>query len=144
MVLKMVSSLMADWNVVSNPEFFMLFRTSSHIFSVKNISECAISYSLSTSECKTEASVNEIIPLMRSGEKTFKSLNNSIKKRRCEIFQWTEIESCLFLKVPCKLIYEVYFICCLLICRYRNKDNFAYRYFLWDKTTPKRSVMHDT
>ena len=87
MVLKMVSSLMADWNVVSNPEFFMLFRTSSHIFSVKNISECAISYSLSTSECKIEASVNEIIPLMRSGEKTFKSLNNSIKKRRCEIFQ---------------------------------------------------------
>ena len=79
-ILKTLSSLMADWNVVSNPEFFMLFRTSSHIFSVKNISECAISYSLSTSEFKTEVSFNEIIPFMRSGEKTFKSLNNSIKK----------------------------------------------------------------
>ena len=96
MVLKMVSSLLADWNVVSNPEFFMLFRTSSHIFSVKNISECAISYSLSTSEFKIKASVNEIIPFMSSAEKTFKSLNNYIKKRRCEIFQWTEIESSVF------------------------------------------------
>ena len=35
MVLKMVSSLMADWNVVSNAEFFMLFRASSHIFLLK-------------------------------------------------------------------------------------------------------------
>ena len=86
MVLKMVSSLMADWNVVSNPEFFMLFHTSSQIFSVENISECVISYSLSTSEFKTEASVNEIIPFMRSGEKTFKSLNNSIKKEDVRSF----------------------------------------------------------
>ena len=30
--LKTVFSLMADWNVVSNPVFFMLFHTSSHIF----------------------------------------------------------------------------------------------------------------
>ena len=41
-VLKMASSLMADWNVVSNPEFFMLFHTSSHIFRAKNMTECAI------------------------------------------------------------------------------------------------------
>ena len=33
-VLKMVSSLMADWNV-SNPEFFMLFHTNPHIFCAK-------------------------------------------------------------------------------------------------------------
>ena len=37
MVLKAVSSLMADWNVVSSPESFILFRTSSHIFFAKNI-----------------------------------------------------------------------------------------------------------
>ena len=60
-VLKTVSSLMSDCNVVSNPEFFMLFRTSSHMFCAKNISECAIFYSLSTSGFKTEASFNEKI-----------------------------------------------------------------------------------
>ena len=42
-VLKRVSSLMADWNVISNPEFFMLFHTSCHIFGAKSTSECAIS-----------------------------------------------------------------------------------------------------
>ena len=46
-VLKTVFSLMADWNVVTNPWFFMI-HTSSHIFCPKNISECAIFYSLST------------------------------------------------------------------------------------------------
>ena len=35
MVLKMVSSLMTDWNVDSNPKFFILFYTSSHIFVLK-------------------------------------------------------------------------------------------------------------
>ena len=84
-VLKMVFSLMADWNVVSNPEFFILIHTSSHIFCAKNISECTIFYSLSTSGFKTEASFNEKISSMKSGEKVFKSLNNSIV-RRCEIF----------------------------------------------------------
>ena len=72
-ILKTLSSLMADWNVVSNPEFFMLFRTSSHIFLCeKNTSECAIFYSLSTYRFKTESSFNEKISFMRSGEKGFK------------------------------------------------------------------------
>ena len=34
-VLKTVFSLMGDWNVVHNPEFFMLLHTSSHIFCAK-------------------------------------------------------------------------------------------------------------
>ena len=76
---------MADWNIVSNSEFFMLFHTSSHDFCVKNISECTIFSSLNTSGFKTEASFGEKILFMRSGEKVFKSLNNSIV-RRCEIF----------------------------------------------------------
>ena len=79
------SYLMADWNVVSNPEFFMLFHKSFHIFYAKIISECAIFYSLSTSAFKTEASFNDKISFMSSGEKVFKSLSNSIV-RRCEIF----------------------------------------------------------
>ena len=33
-VLKTVFSLMADWNVVTNPWFFMI-HTSSHIFVLK-------------------------------------------------------------------------------------------------------------
>ena len=36
------SSLMANLIVVSNSEFFMLFRTSSYIFGAKNTRECAI------------------------------------------------------------------------------------------------------
>ena len=80
-VLKTVFSLTADWNVVSNPEFFMLFRTSSHIFCAKNISDCAIFHSLSTSGFKTEASFNEKISFMRSEEEAFKSLSNSIVRR---------------------------------------------------------------
>ena len=43
-VLKMISSLMADLNVFSNLEFFRLFRTSFNIFDTKNTSECAILY----------------------------------------------------------------------------------------------------
>ena len=35
MVLKTVYSLMADCNVASNPEFSMLFCSSSHIFVLK-------------------------------------------------------------------------------------------------------------
>ena len=69
-VLKTVFSLMADWNLVSNPEFFILIHTCSHIFCAKNISECAIFYSLSTSGFKTEASFNEKISFMRSREKS--------------------------------------------------------------------------
>ena len=65
-VLKTVFTLMADWNVVSNPEFFILIGTSSHIFCANNVSECAIFYSLSTSGFKTEALFNEKIPFMRS------------------------------------------------------------------------------
>ena len=53
-VLKMVSSLMADWKGVSNPEFFMLLCKSSHIFCATN-SECGIFYSFSISRFKTEA-----------------------------------------------------------------------------------------
>ena len=108
-VLKMVFSLMADWNVVSNPEFFILIHTSSHIFCAKNISECAIFYSLSTSWFKAEASFNEKISFMRSGEKVFKSLNDSIV-RRCKIFKWIIRIIILFRIVLCKLIYEVYLI----------------------------------
>ena len=76
---------MGDWNVVLDPEFFMLLHTISHISGAKNISKCAIFYTLSTFGFKTEASFNEKISFMRSGEKVFKSLNNSIV-RRCEIF----------------------------------------------------------
>ena len=63
---------MADWNAVSNSEFFMLFHASSNVFCVKNISECTIFYSLSTSGFKTEASFDEKILFMRSGEKSVK------------------------------------------------------------------------
>ena len=66
-VLKTVSSVMADWNVVNNPEFFVPFHTSSHIFCGKNMGKCAIFYSLSTSRFKTEASFNEKISFVRSG-----------------------------------------------------------------------------
>ena len=74
MVLKAVFSVMSDWNVVLDPEFFMLLHTISHISGAKNISKCAIFYTLSTFGFKTEASFNEKISFMRSGE------------RRCEIF----------------------------------------------------------
>ena len=84
-VLKTVSSLMADWHVVNNPEFFMLFHTSSHIFRGKYMSECASFYSVSTSRFKSEASFNEKISFVRSGENAFKSLNNFIV-RKCGIF----------------------------------------------------------
>ena len=84
-VLKSFSSLTADWNVVSNPEFFILFQTSSHIFCAKNMSECAIFYSLRTFRFNTEASFNGKISFIRSGEKAFKSLNNFIV-RECGIF----------------------------------------------------------
>ena len=55
-VLKTIPCLKAHWNVISNPEFLMLFRTSSHIFGAKNVSECAIFYLLITSGLKTGAS----------------------------------------------------------------------------------------
>ena len=57
--------LMGDWNVVCNPDFFMLLHTSSHIFCAKNISECAIFHSYSTSGFKTEASFNEKMSLRK-------------------------------------------------------------------------------
>ena len=87
-VLKTVSILMADWNVVSNPILSILccFAQAFHIFCAENISECAIFYSLSISGFKTEASFNEKISFMGSGETTFKSLSNSMV-RRCE-FLW--------------------------------------------------------
>ena len=69
---------MGDWNIVSNSEFFMLFFTQALIFFV-------LLYSLHTFEFKIEALFNEKIYFMRSGEKVFRSLNNSIV-RRCEIF----------------------------------------------------------
>ena len=64
-VLKTVFSLTGDWNIVRNPDFFMLLHTSSHIFCAKNISECAIFHSYSTSGFKTEASFNEKISLRK-------------------------------------------------------------------------------
>ena len=85
-LLQTVSRLMADWNVVSNPKFFYaVLHKLSYFFCAKYISEYAIFYSLSTSGFKTEASFNEEISFMRSGEKAFKSLNNSIV-RRCGYF----------------------------------------------------------
>ena len=74
---------MGDWNVVLDPEFFMLLHTISHISGAKNIRKCAIFYSLSTFGFKTEVSFNEKISFMKSGEKVLKSLNNS-RVRRCE------------------------------------------------------------
>ena len=62
---------MGDWNAALDPEFFMLLHTISHISGAKNISKCAIFYTLGF---KTEASFNEKISFMRSGV------------RRCEIF----------------------------------------------------------
>ena len=54
---------------------------------------------------------------------------------------WSRIIN-LFLKVLCKMIYEVYWFCCLLFCRDRNKENFARRPFLSvTKLRRKRSVM---
>ena len=38
--LKMISSVMADLNVIV--KFFMLFRTSPHVFVAENTSECVI------------------------------------------------------------------------------------------------------
>ena len=81
-VLKTVFILMVDWSVFSNPE---LCRTSSHILCAEITSKCAIFCSLNTSGFKTEASFNEKVSFMRSGEKVFKRLNDSIV-RRCEIF----------------------------------------------------------
>ena len=36
----------------------------------------------------------------------------------------------LFLIVLCKLIYDVYWFCCLLSCRDGNKENFAHQSFV--------------
>ena len=82
---------MADWNVLSNLEFLCCFAQALVFFYARNINECAIFYSLSTSGFKTEASFNEKISFMGSGEKVFKSLNNSIV-RRCE-FLWCNVLS---------------------------------------------------
>ena len=101
-VLKTVPSLMDDWNVVISPEIFMLFRTSSHIFRAKNINERAIFYSLSTSGFKNEASFNERISSIRSEEKAFKSLNNSIV-RNGEFLWCTETEYHSFFKSSLKV-----------------------------------------
>ena len=38
-VLKTVSSVMANFNVVRNPRFFMMFWTSFHVFDDKNTNE---------------------------------------------------------------------------------------------------------
>ena len=50
---------------------FLCCFAQGHIFCAKNISECAIFYSLSTSGFKTEASFNQKIYFMRSGGKVF-------------------------------------------------------------------------
>ena len=49
-----------------------MFRRGSYIFCAKNIKECAIFYSLSTSGFKIEELFYETIFFMRSGEKAFK------------------------------------------------------------------------
>ena len=86
---------MADLNVVSNPEFFMLFRTRSYIFRAKNTNECAIFYWLSSCRYKTEASFNEEAFSIKYEEKPFKTLYNFIV-RNCEFFWCTERELSLF------------------------------------------------
>ena len=105
--LKTVSSLMADWNFVSNPEFLMCFAQALIFFVLRISVNVPFFYSLSTSEFETEASFNEKIYFMRSGEKAFKSLNNSIV-RRCEFLWCTETELSVLLEVLCKLIHEVF------------------------------------
>ena len=65
--------------------FYTVSHKLSYFFRDKNNKECAIFYSLSTYRLKTEASFNEKISFMRSGEKVLKSLNNFIV-RRCGMF----------------------------------------------------------
>ena len=75
-VLKTVSSLIADLNVVSNPGFFIFFShklSSHHIFGAKNTSVGAIFYWLSTYGFTAEASFNEKALLSRGlGENLLK------------------------------------------------------------------------
>ena len=80
---------MADCNVANNPEFSMLFCSSSHIFVLKISVDVPFS---------THLTFNEKISFVRSGEKVFKSLNNSIA-RRCKLLWCTETIISLFLKV---------------------------------------------
>ena len=57
--LKMVSTLVADFYVVNNPELFMLFGTRSYIFCAASTGARVIFNWLGTSGFKTEASFHE-------------------------------------------------------------------------------------
>lgn len=84
-------------------------------------------YWLSKSGFKTETSFNEKTFFMRSGEKPL--LNFILfhgKKLWVSLVYRNRIVS-IFLKLPCKLIYEVYWFRCLLVCSDRYKENCAYR-----------------
>ena len=130
--------------VVSNPEFFMLFRRNCHTFAFKNADQRAIFYSFSTSRFKTEASFNEKVSFVRSGEKSFETLYNSIVKNY-KFLLCTETKlSAFFWKFFISLfmswfIYLLLF--CLLICRNQNKENFAHSFcVIRDKTTSKTQL----
>ena len=103
-VLKTISSRTAQWNVISNPEFLMLFRTSSHIshklsyfaqaliFLVLKMSVNVPFFTyLSLLDLKLKHQFNEKTSFMRSREKAFKTLNNSML-RNCEFLWCTEPE----------------------------------------------------
>ena len=84
-------------------------------------------YWLSKSGFKTETSFNEKTFFMRSGEKPF--LNFILfhgEKLWVPLVYRNRIVS-IFLKLPWKLIYEVYWFRCLLVCSNRYKENCVYR-----------------
>ena len=111
--------------------FVCCFARALIFLVLKGTIECDIFYWLSTFGFKTEASFNEKISFMRSGEKSFNTLNNSMV-RNCEIvplLYWNRIIS-LFLKVLCKFIYEAFWFCCLSVCRVRNIESFAHQSFI--------------
>ena len=128
--------------VVSNPEFFMLFCRTCHTFAFKNADQRAIFYWFSTSRFKTEASFNEKVSFVRSGEKSFETLYNSIVKNY-KFLLCTETKlSAFFWKFFISLfmswfIYLLLF--CLLICRNQNFLIFPFC-FIRNKTTSKTQL----
>ena len=98
-VLKTFSSLKDDLNVASNLEFFMLFCTSSHISGAENTSEFAFFYWTNTPGFQTEGWFNDEVSIMRSREKPFETLHNSIVKKLWVPLAWGNKIVCLFLNV---------------------------------------------
>ena len=61
----------------------------------------------------------------------FIQFNNNliVRNSKAHLVYWSRIIS-HFLKALCNLVYEVHWFCCLLICGYQNKENFAHRSLL--------------